>query len=198
MGLEVPGSLTRERWEIVRGVLEGEDESGVSERYAASKAGIKRGELRRWVEYSREQPDDAEPWVLEIAGIYDGAFGSQAQTLADAVWERAVKGNVRPVIHKGEVVGGYREADNGLTMRLLEARDKRYCKTTKQESVHRFEINELFRKFQASNRLEHAEVHGRVAALEAARGGEVIEGSAVEVEVSGDSVEQEGVLGGEW
>lgn len=195
--MDVPSSLTAARWEVVRGVLEGEDSGGVSERYAASKAGVSRGDLRSWVAYSREQPAGAEPWVLEIAGVYDGAFEVQSQTLGDKAWERAVKGNLRPIIHKGEKVGEYRESDNGLLMRMLEARDKRYQKTTKQENVHRFELNDMFRRFQATNRLGHAEVHGRSAALAAARGGAVIEGESRELSSETAGGEEE-VLGGEW
>ncbi|MDQ3143277.1 MAG: hypothetical protein M3Q57_00140 [Pseudomonadota bacterium] len=54
---------------------------------------------------------------------WDGALDLGVARLADAAMCRAIKGVARPIFHKGEQVGEWREHDERLTMFLLRYRD---------------------------------------------------------------------------
>ena len=114
------------KWITARKILLGEDPERVSVRSAAQAAGITITELQKWVNRSRQKNIEDEPWVHEICEVYDTAKVSQAGTLEDEAWQRALKGTPEAIVQDGEVVGHKAKHDNGLLMKMLKARDERY------------------------------------------------------------------------
>ena len=151
--------LTRERWLEARRVLFGErPEQGVSLDAAARAAGITRRVLRSWIERSREQRIEDEPWVHQIAKDVDDCPDIQGEVLEDVLFDHAVNGVDAPVVHQGKVRDTYKKFDHRLAERMLAVRDRRYVKTERKEIDKRVtrdatNMAVLFEKFKAASRL---------------------------------------------
>ena len=118
---------TLAQWEAAKAVLTAEDPSGfVSPQAAARVAGIPLPVLRAWIKRSREQRVEDEPWVHEIAEVYDTRYQAQAAVLEDVLLDHAINGQRTPVYVNGEQVGERITYDHWLGLRLLEVRDPRY------------------------------------------------------------------------
>ena len=118
---------TLAQWEAAKAVLTAEAPSGfVSPQAAARAAGIPLPVLRAWIKRSREQRVDDEPWVHEIAEVYDTRYQAQAAVLEDVLLDHAINGQRTPVFVKGKQVGERITYDHWLGLRLLEVRDPRY------------------------------------------------------------------------
>ena len=124
---------TLAQWEAAKAVLTGQAPRGfVSPTAAARAAGISLPVLRVWIKRSREQRVDDEPWVHEIAEVYDTRYQAQAEVLEDVLFDQAIHGYRTPVYIKGKQVGERIIYDHGLALRLLEVRDPRYQQGAKR------------------------------------------------------------------
>ena len=148
-------------WQKALSVLRGDDSQGISMRHAADAAGVSTADLRSWIRRSREHRDKDDPWVWDICKAYDEIKGDQAATLEDIAWNRATNGTPEAIVVAGKVVGTKQKHDNGLLMRLLEAKNpKEYGKEANKLNIN-FDASALFKKFQAAVRIEDAKAeHG--------------------------------------
>ena len=120
-------------WQRARAVLEGERlRRGVSVKAAAAAAGIPYSEFMEWVTRSRKGDPLDEPWIHEIAKVYDERAELEGkglgQTLGDLMLRRAMYGVQEPVYHQGVKVGTKLKFDNRLLVRLREHYDPGFRK----------------------------------------------------------------------
>ena len=93
------------QWEAAKAVLTAEAPSGfVSPQAAARAASIALPVLRAWIKRSRERRLDDEPWVHEIAEVYDTCYQAQAAVLEDVLFDYALHGQRIPVYVNDEQV----------------------------------------------------------------------------------------------
>ena len=124
---------TLAQWEAAKAVLTGQAPRGfVSPTAAARAAGIPLPVLRAWIKRSREQRVDDEPWVHEIAEVYDTRYQAQAAVLEDVLFNHALHGQRSLVYVNGKQVAERITYDHGLGLRLLEVRDPRYRQNSKR------------------------------------------------------------------
>ena len=95
-------------------------------------AGIPLPVLRAWIKRSRQQRVDDEPWVHEIAEVYDTRYQAQAAVLEDVLFDHALHGQPTPVYVNGKQVAERITYDHWLALRLLEVRDPRYRQDSKR------------------------------------------------------------------
>ena len=124
---------TLAQWEAAKAVLTGQAPRGfVSPTAAVRAAGISLPVLRAWIKRSRERRVDDEPWVHEIAEVYDTRYQAQAEVLEDVLFDQAIHGYRTPVYINGKQVGERVIYDHRLALRLLEVRDPRYQRGSKR------------------------------------------------------------------
>ena len=160
--------LTPHRWAKARSVLLGEHKNKCSVYSAAREAGITIHELERWVARSRLQDPTDDPWVYEIAQVFDESSVAQAGTLEDVAWDHSINGTEEPVYQGGEMVGSKLKFDHRLLERLLKARDTKYIE--KSASLHLnanvdIDLDMLQKKWEAMQRMK--ELHGDGFAVDA-------------------------------
>ena len=119
-------NLSPQGWQEAKEILLGNDTTKVSKTAAADAAGISLRELNQWVKRSREKHIEDEPWIWEIAEIYDNSLEAQAGRVEDELWDRAFNGTPTPIVVDGEEKGTVNKPDNRLLEKLVVARDKKY------------------------------------------------------------------------
>ena len=118
--------LTYEGWLKAKEILLGNNPKAVSLKAAAQAAGVTPHELRLWARRAREGDPtlgDALTWAQEIPAVMDGAKESQGQVMEDLIWQRAVSGTEKPVIHKGKVTDTFVEYDPRREQAILKRRN---------------------------------------------------------------------------
>ena len=159
--------LTPEGWEAAKSVLLGEHSHAISLTAAAKAANVSRYTLQNWIKRSREQREGDEPWVKEIAEVYDQRTEHQAGTLEDVAWKRAMTGVRQNVYYRGEVVDEKYEVDNKILMRLLEAKDEAYKKDNRNSIlVGILPTEEILQRFRGAIRVATASVEAEQEAIE--------------------------------
>lgn len=147
-------NLTPERWELVKSVLCGNETQGVSLSHAAKVAGVTVGEIRAWVKQSRSRDPLDDPFIWEIAEVYDERRDSQGQVLEDEMWRRVFAGTVTPIFHQGDQIGEKITYDNNLLMKALQVKDKEYVPNNTLSLKHvDIDAQSLHQRLVAENRL---------------------------------------------
>lgn len=149
--------LTPERWDTIKTILSGGDDSKVSLSAAASAAGVTQNDIKKWVIRSREKRGEDDPFIHDIAIFYDTVPELQIGKLEDTIWRRAMEGEEKIVWHKGENVGTEFVKDNKLLMRLVEVRSDKYRKINTPIMVVG-DLEDTFKRLQAGVRLAQARV----------------------------------------
>ena len=164
-----PGNLpSYEQWERVRGVLAGDEENRISDRAAAKAAGVSLATVRSWVDRSRLRNPVDEPYVHEIAEVWDERHALQQGVLEDQLFHMAM--NPTEEVEYGTTPDGKevvlkRKAKGAGSLpavnRLLEARGGIYAQ--KGNGGVNVNVNvirdddEAYERFKASRRMREVE-----------------------------------------
>ena len=176
--------LTPDRWAKARSVLLGEHRKKCSVYSAAREAGISMHELERWVSRSRMRDPSDDPWIYEIAEVFDESTVAQAGTLEDVAWNHSINGVEEDVYHAGEVVGQKVNFDHRLLERLLKARDNKYIEKSANLQLNvnaDIDIDLLQKKWESMQRMRELHADG----YEVDARGSVITDKTKEVTVQG-------------
>lgn len=147
---------SHEQWERARAVLEGDVLGGwsdsedsvrpvISDKAAAAAAGVSLRVLLGWVEGSRKATEEVEPWVHDIAAVWDGRHRIQQGSVEDQlammaftptvevtdgpegrVTKRKGGGNLRAVellLKARQGIYGVKPRDLNVNVRLMEAEE---------------------------------------------------------------------------
>ena len=179
--------LTYEGWLKAKEILLGNNPKAVSMKAAAKAAGVTPRELRLWARRAREGDPtlgDALTWAHEIPAVMDAALESQGQVMEDLIWQRAVNGTEKPVIHKGKVTDTFVEYDPRREQAILKRRNPAYSDNVQddkpKDQVDLREVFEAYKRWQAveaarQNYIQSSIEHGLPVP------GQVIEEEAKEV-----------------
>ena len=152
--------LTYEGWLKAKEILLGNNPKAVSMKAAAKAAGVTPRELRLWARRAREGDPtlgDALTWAHEIPAVLDAALESQGQVMEDLIWQRAVNGTEKPVIHKGKVTDTFVEYDHRREQAILKRRDPAYSDSVQDEKPPEdVDLRELFNAFERARAVDAA------------------------------------------
>lgn len=153
-------NLNEENWQELKDILTGSDRKKQSVRAARLAIGINKAELEAWIVRSRQKRSEDPPWIHEIHEVFDNRLSSQADTLEDELWDRALNGVEEPIYFKGEIVGHKTRYDNNLALRLLSVRNAKYrnagISKLEEISLESEDLQIWYRKFVAHQRIEAA------------------------------------------
>lgn len=91
-------------------------------------------ESARAAGFSRRAAYDWREADTEFAALWDDAEQEAADKLEREAWRRAVEGTDKPIVHKGEVTGTYKEySDRMLEILLKGHRGEKYADRSKVE-----------------------------------------------------------------
>lgn len=150
--------LTQDRWELAADVMRGGCLEGTSKQLAASKAGVSVRVLNGWIARSREQRPEDEPWVWDIGSEVSGFEESRARILENKLWGQAMNGVRRERISPSGEVSVEIKDDPNLITRMLGVVDERWKKDDKNTVAGIFDVDDLFRKFNAVKKLDMARI----------------------------------------
>ena len=119
--------LTPEGWEEARNVLLG-GSNKMSVAAAAEAAGLSRHVFIRCIERSRMRLPNDEPWVYNIAPVFDQRDHYIADAMEDLVFEKAKNGDLRAAVA------------------MLAVRDKRYKTDRRKEKDAPVDAESIRRK----------------------------------------------------